>query len=76
MTYFHPRDFDYEQPIISDLSSFRKFKSYYGLKNSYAKAIKFVEDFDFVTLSHADKLINWPDADKFHLIDEKLQFLR
>jgi peptidoglycan-N-acetylglucosamine deacetylase len=76
MAYFHPRDFDYEQPIISDLSLFRKFKSYYGLKNSFAKAEKFVKDFDFVTLNHADKLINWSDADKFHLIDEKLQVLR
>jgi polysaccharide deacetylase family protein (PEP-CTERM system associated) len=75
MTYFHPRDFDYEQPIISDLSAFRKFKSYYGLKNSYSKAEKFVRDFDFVSLSHADKLIDWASADRFELVDEKLQLL-
>ena len=75
MTYFHPRDFDYEQPIISELSTFRKFKSYYGLKNSFIKAEKFVNDFDFVSLNHADKLIDWNHADKFELIDEKLQLL-
>ena len=75
MTYFHPRDFDSDQPIISDLSIFRKFKSYYGLKKSFLKAEKFVIDYDFISLSHADKLIDWNQADKFHLIDDKLQVL-
>ena len=27
MTYFHPRDFDFNQPMINDLSKLRKFKS-------------------------------------------------
>lgn len=72
MTYFHPRDFDHEQPIISELSAYRKFKSYYGLKKSFIKAEKFVNDFDFVSLSHADKLIDWKNADRFQLSDEKL----
>ena len=74
MTYFHPRDFDYEQPIISELSAFRKFKSYYGLKKSFVKAEKFVNDYDFVSLNHADKLIDWSNADNFQLIDTKLEF--
>jgi hypothetical protein len=73
MTYFHPRDFDYEQPIISELSLYRKFKSYYGLKGSLSKAQRFVGDFDFVSLNHADKLIDWNQADQFNLIDEKLE---
>ena len=30
MSYFHPRDFDFNQPIIKELSTFRKFKSYVG----------------------------------------------
>lgn len=72
MTYFHPRDFDHDQPIISELSAYRKFKSYYGLKKSFIKAEKFVNDFDFVSLSHADKLIDWKNADRFQLTDEKL----
>ena len=33
MTYFHPRDFDYDQPIIEDLNTFRRFKSYWGKYN-------------------------------------------
>jgi polysaccharide deacetylase family protein (PEP-CTERM system associated) len=73
MTYFHPRDFDYEQPIMSELSPYRKFKSYYGLKGSLSKAQRFVGDFDFVSLNHADKLIDWNQADQFNLIDEKLE---
>lgn len=32
MTYFHPRDFDHEQPIIPGLTGFRRFKSYYGIR--------------------------------------------
>ena len=73
MTYFHPRDFDKEQPIIKDLSYYRMFKSYYGLKSSFPKAVKFLNDFDFVTLSHADKLIDWDRAQQFNLINGKLQ---
>ncbi len=30
MTYFHPRDFDPEQPIVPGLSPIRRFKSYVG----------------------------------------------
>ena len=37
MTYFHPRDFDAGQPLIPRLSSYRRFKSYYGLENCYKK---------------------------------------
>ena len=45
MTYFHPRDFDKGQPIIKDLSYYRLFKSYYGLKSSFPKAEKLLNDF-------------------------------
>ena len=37
MTYFHPRDFDDQQPVLKGLSSFRRFKAYTGLKHSYDK---------------------------------------
>jgi len=72
MTYFHPRDFDNGQPIIEDLNYFKLFKSYYGLKTSFLKAEKFLNEFDFVTLSHADKLVNWDQADQFDLVDGSL----
>ena len=32
MTYFHPRDFDVNQPMIPNLSSTRRIKSYVGLR--------------------------------------------
>ena len=73
MTYFHPRDFDKEQPIIKDLSYYRLFKSYYGLKSSFPKAVKFLNDFDFVTVSQADKLIDWDRVQQFNLINGNLQ---
>ncbi len=59
MTYFHPRDFDFEQPVLENLSRVRKFKSYVGLKNSKEKFNKLLNDFDFVDIKTADKMIAW-----------------
>lgn len=62
MTYFHPRDFDPDQPMISSLPLIRKFKSYVGLSKSLAKLKKLLDDFEFVTVSEADKLIDWENT--------------
>lgn len=59
MTYFHPRDFDPDQPIIQDLSFFRKFKSYVGLGSCLSKLEKWVIDFNFTDLKNADNQIDW-----------------
>lgn len=59
MTYFHPRDFDSEQPMIDGLSMARKFKSYYGLSGSFQKFTKILDDFDFISLGEADCLVDW-----------------
>lgn len=37
MTYFHPRDFDQNQPNIPGLNSFRKFKAYFGINRTEQK---------------------------------------
>lgn len=37
MTYFHPRDFDQNQPNIPGLNSFRKFKAYFGINRTQQK---------------------------------------
>ena len=63
MTYFHPRDFDFNQPMINDLSKIRKFKSYYGLKNAFEKLEKLINDFDFVDLRDANKNFNWEKSE-------------
>ena len=59
MSYFHPRDFDYNQPIIKNLSISRKFKSYVGLRSSYKKLDSWLSDFDFIDISQADNKICW-----------------
>ena len=62
MSYFHPRDFDPNQPIIESLSLFRKFKSYVGLKQSETKLKNWLEDFDFIDIKSADEKINWDNV--------------
>ena len=67
MSYFHPRDFDSEQPIIADLSLQRKFKSYVGLKHSKNKLKKWLLDFNFIDVEEADNQIDWNNANKIYL---------
>ena len=62
MTYFHPRDFDPDQPVIKDLSLIRKFKSYVGLSTCMHKLEKWTSEFLFMDLKEADKLIDWLNA--------------
>ena len=62
MTYFHCRDFDPSQPIIQSLPPMRKFKSYVGLSTSFVKFQKLLNDFNFVSVENADKLIDWDNA--------------
>lgn len=59
MTYFHPRDFDYEQPVIKTLPVMRKFKSYVGIKKAFPKFQRMLNDFDFVNIEQANDLIDW-----------------
>lgn len=59
MTYFHTRDFDPGQPMIDSLPIMRKFKSYVGLKTSFAKFQNLLNDFEFVNVEKADKFIDW-----------------
>ena len=59
MTYFHPRDFDPQQPMIKDLSLLRKFKSYYGLNNAFGKLEQLISTFDFIDLKEAHNSIDW-----------------
>ncbi|CAN5684358.1 DUF3473 domain-containing protein [soil metagenome] len=59
MTYFHPRDFDPAQPVISTLPLKRKFMSYVGLKSSKEKLIKLLADFRFLNIREAVDQIDW-----------------
>lgn len=71
MTYFHPRDFDKAQPVIKELSLFRRFKSYYGLSSAMSKLEALLDHFDFVDLDEADKEINWNLCRKINLNSEE-----
>jgi polysaccharide deacetylase family protein (PEP-CTERM system associated) len=62
MAYFHPRDFDPDQPVISDLKIYRKFKSYYGLKSAFKKLNKMGKEFKWIDLRDADSLVEWDNA--------------
>lgn len=59
MSYFHPRDFDSEQPIIESLTFLRKFKSYVGLKGAEFKLERWLTDYNFVDINYANGLIDW-----------------
>lgn len=62
MTYFHPRDFDPEQPMISELSIARKFKSYYGLKHAQSKLEGLLDVYEFISLGNAEQMIDWNEV--------------
>lgn len=63
MTYFHPRDFDLGQPIISSLPAVRRFKSYVGIKGAFMKFQRLLDDYEFYNVEQADEIINWNSTD-------------
>ena len=62
MTYFHTRDFDKEQPMVKGLPLRRKFKSYVGIKGAWKKWDHLLDDFEFVNMEQADRMIDWDKA--------------
>lgn len=55
MSYFHPRDFDINQPRWPELSAKDRFLNYVGVKTALNKFNKFISDFDFIDLDTALK---------------------
>lgn len=53
MSYIHPRDLDPDQPVLGDVSAWRKFKANVGLKGSRAKLSRLVREGGWVTLGQA-----------------------
>lgn len=62
MTYFHPRDFDAEQPTIPGLSTLRYLRSYVGVPGGFAKFERLLRAFEFADLREAVKRIDWSCA--------------
>lgn len=69
MTYFHPRDFDVNQPIVPNLPLVRRFKSYVGIKGAFKKFQHLLDDFPFVNIEEADKLVDWGKVETLLLTD-------
>ena len=67
MTYFHPRDFDPNQPVIKELSKARKFKSYVGLNSAFNKLENLISDFEFIDIATANRSIDWNNVKKIKL---------
>ena len=67
MTYFHPRDFDPEQPMVPGLSAVRKFKSDIGIRNAQAKLSRLLQANSFMDVSKASKSVDWDAAPRVNL---------
>lgn len=62
MTYFHPRDFDPDQPMVPGLTPIRKFKSYAGLRGAFKKLESLLNAFEFMSLGQAEAITDWESA--------------
>ncbi|BDX39584.1 polysaccharide deacetylase [Tenuifilaceae bacterium CYCD] len=58
MTYFHLRDFDPDQPF-NELGLLRRMKSEIGVKTSFEKFQKILNEFYFSDLHDADQNFSW-----------------
>lgn len=67
MTYFHPRDFDPQQPILENLKLTRRIKSYIGLKGAIKKLTSLVSDFSFIDIRQAVKIMDWQKVEQVNL---------
>ena len=66
MTYFHPRDFDDEQPMIPGLTLSRRFKCYVGLKSSRDKLRTILSKNSFITVMDAVQSYEWNEAPRIN----------
>jgi polysaccharide deacetylase family protein (PEP-CTERM system associated) len=62
LSYIHPRDLDFGQPMIKELPLNRKFKSYVGLRGAEKKLRQWLTDFSFTDIATAEKDINWDNV--------------
>jgi len=62
MSYFHPRDFDMDQPSLKTLSPWRRFKGRVGLRSALAKLHRLLDEFAFVDVGEAVERVDWGAA--------------
>jgi len=59
MSYFHPSDFDPDQPSMKQLSALRRWKNEVGLNGAFDKFRKYIHDIGFINIAEAEKLVDW-----------------
>jgi hypothetical protein len=57
MLYFHPWEFDPEQPRMKNISPFLKLRHYFGLKKNYRKLDTILSDLNTISLSQGINLL-------------------
>lgn len=62
LSYFHPSDFDPEQPQMPHLPKMRQFKNRVALKGAYEKFVRYISDNDFINMAEADRTVNWANC--------------
>ncbi len=67
IAYLHPRDLDPDQPRLDEMSRWRRFKFYYGLKASEGKLRSWLTEFPFTDLRTAASAIDWSAAPQVYL---------
>ncbi len=72
MSYFHIKDFDKNQKRVfmklqGENALERYFKNYYGLRRNLCKFIRLLDEFEFINIEQADKIINWNESKKFKI---------
>lgn len=60
-------DFDPDQPVMQNLPLMRRFKSYVGLKTSFAKFQKTLDDFQFQNIIEADAAMDWSSTENISI---------
>lgn len=58
LSYFHPSDFDPDQPQMPQLTKMRQFKNRVALKGAYPKFQKYIKNFYFMDIKTADSQID------------------
>lgn len=67
MTYFHPRDFDPDQPMVPGLGLARRFKSYVGLNGALNKLERLAARSSFVSVGTAASTVDWATVKRVSL---------
>lgn len=62
LSYFHPSDFDPNQPQMPQLPKMRQLKNRVALKGAYKKFVKYISDYEFESVLDADKIIMWENC--------------